>query len=283
MDVKVVEFILLATGLSLLAWFLTRSFAPFLRDRLEATAQRRAMDLREEFFLLPPGKILLALLAAGFSCGTFAFVSTGNTVIAIAAGVGPILSSGFAVRYYRMRRRRKVISQMPEFLDVLSGQVKAGHSMQEALSQTIPLLPREIRKEISWVFRLCRLGTPLSEAFLQWEERMPSEEVSLVVRPLRVALPSGGNVVELLCRSRDILRARHRMREKLRSMTAQARLQAVVLTLLPPVFAAVLSKIDPDFLPRCVGTTPGRAILATAAFLQLLGWLTIRKILSVKP
>ena len=73
------------------------------------------------------------------------------------------------------------------------------------------------------------------------------------------------------------------MKEKMRSMTAQARMQAVVLTLLPPVFTLVLSKIDPDFLPRCIGTSQGIAILATAAVLQLFGWLTIRKILSVKP
>jgi tight adherence protein B len=172
---------------------------------------------------------------------------------------------------------------MPGFLDVLAGQVKSGHSLQEALSDTIPFLPHEIRKEISWVFRLSRLGTPLSEAFLLWEERMPCEEVSLVVRPLRVALPAGGNVVELLTRSRDILRARNRMREKMRSMTAQARLQAVILTLLPPVFAGVLSKIDATYLPCVLGTPQGKAILGVAAVLQFMGWLSIRAILAVKP
>jgi Flp pilus assembly protein TadB len=72
------------------------------------------------------------------------------------------------------------------------------------------------------------------------------------------------------------------MREKMRSMTAQARLQAAVLTILPPVFTGVLSKVDPDFLPRIVGTIQGKAILTIAAFLQFLGWLTIRKILAVK-
>ena len=103
-----------------------------------------------------------------------------------------------------------------------------------------------------------------------------------MVRPLRVALPTGGNIVELLTRSRDILQSRNRMREKMRSMTAQARLQAAVLTLLSPVFTGVLSKVDPDFLPRIVGTVQGKAILMIAAFLQFLGWLTIRKILAVK-
>jgi len=282
MGLTLLEYVLFAAGASLLSWLFLRVFVPFLRGRLEATAQKRAADLREEFLLLPTRKILLILLAAGGVCAFIAIAITTNLLWGAAAGIVPILISGFMVRFYRGRRRKRVIAQIPGFLDILAGQVKAGHSLQGALSDTIPLLPHEIRNEISWVFRLCRLGTSLSEAFALWEERMPCEEVALVVRPLRVALPTGGNIVELLTRSRDILQSRNRMREKMRSMTAQARLQAAVLTLLPPVFTGVLSKVDPDFLPRIVGTVQGKAILMIAAFLQFLGWLTIRKILAVK-
>jgi tight adherence protein B len=283
MGMTPLEYTLFIAGVSLLSWFLLRAFAPYLRKHLEATARKRAADLREEFLLLPTRMILLMLLGAGGACAFLSIALTSNFLWAAAAGIVPILISGSMVRFYRERRRKRVISQLPGFLDALAGQVKAGHSLQEALSETIPLLPHEIRNEISWVFRLCRLGTPLSEAFVLWEERMPCEEIALVVRPLRVALPTGGNIAELLTRSRDILRARNRMKEKMRSMTAQARLQAVVLTLLPPVFAGVLSKIDPDFLPRILGTVQGKAILTIAAFLQVLGWLTIRRILTVKP
>ena len=66
-------------------------------------------------------------------------------------------------------------------------------------------------------------------------------------------------------------------------MTAQARLQAVVLTLLPPAFAVALSKVDPAFFPILLGTPRGKAIMAVAFVLQLLGWVAIRKILSVRP
>ncbi len=283
MGVTLFEYALFSCGAALLSWSFLREFAPVLRDRLEATAQKHANDLREEFLLLPARKILVLLLGGGAVCASITMALTSNFLWAVAAGVVPILLSGFMVRYYRERRRRRVISQIPGFLDVLAGQVKGGHSLQEALSDTIPLLPHDIRNEISWIFRLCRLGTPLSEAILLWEERMPCEEVSLVVRPLKAALPTGGNIVELLTRSRDILRERNRLKEKMRSMTAQARLQAAVLTLLPPVFVGVLSKIDPDFLPRVLGTPQGKTILAISALLQFLGWLTIRKILAVKP
>jgi tight adherence protein B len=74
-----------------------------------------------------------------------------------------------------------------------------------------------------------------------------------------------------------------RTTEKLRSMTAQARLQAVVLTLLPPAFAVALSMVDPGFFSNLLGTSQGKTIMAIAFVLQVMGWITIRKILSVRP
>jgi tight adherence protein B len=124
---------------------------------------------------------------------------------------------------------------------------------------------------------------PLAQALTKWEERVRSEETSLLVRPLSAAISGGGNVVDLLERTRDILRFRMRMTERIKSMTAQARLQALVLTLLPPAFAVALSKVDPDFLPNLLGTPQGKTIMAIAFVLQSLGWITIRRILSVRP
>jgi Flp pilus assembly protein TadB len=66
-------------------------------------------------------------------------------------------------------------------------------------------------------------------------------------------------------------------------MTSQARLQAQVLTLLPPAFAVALSKVDSGFFPNLIGTPQGKTIMAIAFTLQVLGWITIRKILSVRP
>jgi tight adherence protein B len=136
---------------------------------------------------------------------------------------------------------------------------------------------------MAWVLQQNRLGTPLVEALAHWEARIRSEESSLLVRPLRAAIPGGGNIVDLLERTRDILRLRMRTTEKLRSATAQARLQAMVLTLLPPAFAIAISKVDPGFFPSLLGTPQGKTILVVSFVLQVMGWVTIRKILSVRP
>lgn len=277
------ETMLFSAGAALSARYLLVTIVPFLKRRMEATAHKRAMELKEDFLLLPSGKIFLILFLSGTMSAAFVMCLTANIYWTILSFLSPIVLSGIAVRYIRRRRWRKVVSQLPGFLDILAGHVKAGHSFQEALSDAIPLLPTEISNEIIWIYQLCKLGTPLTEALLLWEERIPCEEITLVVRPLRIALPVGGNVVDLLMQTRDILRMRNRMEEKMRAMTAQARLQAIVLTLLPPAFVVVLSKVDSGYFRQCTGTFEGKTILAVAGVLQLFGWLMIRKMLSVKP
>jgi Flp pilus assembly protein TadB len=66
-------------------------------------------------------------------------------------------------------------------------------------------------------------------------------------------------------------------------MTAQARLQALILTLLPPLFATALSMVDSEFFSNLIGTPQGRTIMAITFVLQVMGWIAIRKILSVRP
>jgi len=277
------EGVIFFLGAGLTMWFLLRSAWPEMRTRFVRAANRHSDELREEFVLLSPVRIATALVVSATLLAGTTLAATRSAAIAGISGSVPVLLAGLMVRWYRNRRKKSILTQLPALLDLLSGHVRAGHSLPESLSETVPLLPPGIREEMAWVLQQIRLGTPLVEALTYWEERIRSEETSLLVRPLRAAIPGGGNIVDLLERTRDILRLRMRTAEKLRSMTAQARLQAVVLTLLPPAFAVALSKVDPGFFPNLVGTPQGKSIMAIAFFLQILGWVTIRKILSVRP
>jgi len=270
-------------GAALIARFLLKAALPRAHSRFVCAANRHSAELREEFVRLPPARIAAVLIVSAIVLAGAALATTRSAAVAAISGAAPVLFAGLLIRWYRNRRKRSILSQLPSFLDLLSGHVRAGHSLPESLAETVPLLPAGIREEMAWVLQQNRLGTPLSAALAHWEERIRSEEISLLVRPLRAAIPGGGNIVDLLERTRDILQLRMRTTEKLRSMTAQARLQASVLTLLPPLFAVALSKVDPGFFPNLVGTPQGKTIMAIALVLQAMGWITIRKILSVRP
>jgi len=270
-------------GTALIARFLLQALLPKARTKFVSAANRHSNDLREEFVNLPPARIAAALVVSAAILAVGALAATGSVMVAATSAASPVIFAGLLIRWYRSRRKRSILSQLPSLLDLLSGHVRAGHSLSESLSETVPLLPAGIREEMAWVLQQNRLGTALPEALVHWDERIRSEETSLFVRPLRAAIPGGGNLVDLLERTRDILRLRNRAAEKLRSLTAQARLQALVLTLLPAVFGVSLSTVDPGFFPDLLGTPQGKAILGIAFSLQVLGWVTIRKILSVRP
>ena len=282
MGLTAAETVLLIAGVLLIVRFFLRTAIPGVHRRFLLAADRRSADLREEFVPLAPGSVALWLGASAAACSCTALALTGSGAAALVGGILPLVLSGMAVRVYRSRRRARILSRLPVLLDLLAGHMKAGHSLPSSLAETVPLLPPGIREEMGWVLQQTRLGTPIADSLLAWERRLRAEEVSLFVRPLRAALPGGANVAELLERTRDILRMRARIRETLHSMTAQARLQAVVLTLLPPGFAAVLSLIDPGFLPNLFGTLLGKAILAAVSVLLVTGWLVIRMILSAR-
>lgn len=270
----------LGTGLGLRGLY--RVVVPAVSRWFEHASDRHSDRLREEFIHLSASRIAAGLLVSGILCACLALAASKSIAAAAFSGLAPILLAGTFIRWYRLRRRKRILSQIPSMLDLVVGHLRAGHSFPESLAETVSLLPSGIREEIAWLLQKHRLGTTLSETFKLFEERMPSEDVYILVRPLRATLSGGGNVVDLLEQIRDILRRKNRTKEKLRAMTAQARLQAVVLTLLPPSFAAALSMIDPDFFPDLVGTPQGKAIVLVAFVLQTMGWLTIRRILSVR-
>lgn len=276
------ECALLAGGGACFLLFLHRTLAPYFRARLDRAAVRTSAQLREELLFCSQSQTRHLLIAACAVPAAAATLAAGSAVWGIALGTAPAFLSGFAIRHFRRRRHRRIALQLPGFLEVLAGHVQAGHSLPEALQDSIPLLPRGIREEVSWIRQLIRVGTSLSDALSMWEQRLPCEEVSLLVRPLRIALETGSNVADLLARCKEILQAKLLMEGKLRSMTAQSRLQAAILTLLPFGFIAVLSRIDPAYLPRCLGTAPGIAILTAAALLQIAGWLVIRRIMAAR-
>lgn len=277
------EYILFILAILSFLWYLHRTAIPWCFRRFDRAATAASSSLREDLLFLTRRQAGFFLSLLFLVPGAAAVILTRNVWIGLSAGTSCALFSGAILRVYRSRRRNRIVAQLPGLLDILSGHLHAGHSLPEALNEAIALLPRGIHEEISWIFQRVQVGAPLPEVLTLWEQRIPAEEVLLIVRPLKSALSTGSKVATLLTRCRDILQTKQTMEGRLRSMTAQSRLQAVVLTLLPPGFILVLSKIDPSYPSRCLGTAPGITLLSLAAVLQLAGWLCIRKIMAEKP
>lgn len=255
---------------------------PF-QEIITSKAENASVSLRNDFLFFSGGNLVATSCAIGGILASLVFLISGSLVFSLVSMIGTPIITKSTLTFLRERRRRRIVAQLPGFVDLLCGTMKSGHSLAEGLNETRRLLPKELRQEMDWLCHTLRLGTPIPKGLQAWERRCPLEEISLIVRPLSIAYATGGNTIELLEQCRDILKARKRSNDRLHSLTAQGRMQAVVLSLLPPGFILILDRIMPGFLGQMTTTQAGKIVLATSIFLQVLGWLSIRKIMSVKP
>lgn len=272
----VLESVLLAVGAVLVGRFLVASLVPAGWESLKARSEEGSLTLREEFLFLSPRVLQGTALLSGCTACLFVSGRFGLLPALLSGGAAAVAVPVILVRRMRASRRRNLRRQLPGTLRLLSASVRGGNSLPQALVQAVPLLPETMRKEVDWVCRKYRLGTPLVAVFQEWEERMGDDEFRIFLRPLRASQRTGGNVAELLDRCRQVFESRNRAAERLSAMTAQGRMQALVLSLLPPVLLLLLFRVDPPSRERLLHTTPGQALLCASAFLQCVGWFAVR-------
>jgi tight adherence protein B len=275
------ESILLAAGAGLLGRSVAGHLLPAGWESLKERSEENSLALREGFVSLSPRALRWTAILSGSGAALLVSAPFGFAPALPAAAAASLLVPAGLVRLLRKRRREKLLAQLPATLRLLASSMRAGNSLPQAIFQSVPLLPKEMGAEADWVCRNYRLGIAIPAIFDAWERRMESADFRMVLRPLRVSLRSGGNVAELLDRCRQVLESRRRAAERLDSLTAQGRMQALVLSLLPPLLLLLLFQVDPSSRERLLGTTPGRLLLAASALLQAIGWTLVRRITRV--
>ena len=131
------------------------------------------------------------------------------------------------------------------------------------------------------MLRQQRLGVSFEDALLNLQERLPTEATVLLVSSLRIASDTGGNLADALERIASTVRSRLHMEGRIRALTAQGRLQALVVGLLPALLLLVLHKLEPEAMAELWRTPMGWATLAILVMMETCGLWLIRRIVRV--
>jgi tight adherence protein B len=126
-----------------------------------------------------------------------------------------------------------------------------------------------------------RLGVTLEQSLSNLNRRVPTPTTTLVVSAMRIANETGGGLAETLERTANTIRSRLQMEGKIQALTAQGKLQAWVVGLLPIVLMLVLNKMEPDAMAMLWSTRMGWATLVGIAFFEFMGVYVIRKIIAI--
>ncbi len=196
-----------------------------------------------------------------------------------------ILASALPVVFLSLlitRRRAKFHDQLPDTLTMIAGSIRAGYSFLQAISvaveETLPPMSNEFRR----VLAEARLGFPLEEALEKMADRVGEQNFYWTVMAINIQREVGGNLAEVLEILADTIRDRDRVKRQIKTLTAEGRLSAIILVLLPIFMIFMLSVLNPTYISELFTTSIGLLMILIGSILMLLGGLWLKKIVTIE-
>jgi tight adherence protein B len=229
----------------------------------------------------PAYKLVLKALAFAVLAGGGAWWLAGKgapaVLVGVAAGAVPFLQ----LRMLQRRRLAKFEEQLPEALTVMVRSLQAGHPFSEAIHMVAEETYEPISKEFGIVFTEINYGTDMRNALLGLLERVPSVTVMALVSSVLIQRDTGGNLAELMQKLAALVRERFRFQRRVRTLSAEGRMAAWVLSLLPFGLGAALSVANPELLSYLVDSPSGRDLILAFFALMVTGILWMSRIVRI--
>lgn len=203
----------------------------------------------------------------------------------VVAALGMIIGAfipRFYVRYRQSMRIRHIDQQLVDALMLISNSLKSGYSFLQGIELVGEEAPEPISTEFRRMMREVNLGLQVEDALDHLVERVPSEDLDLVVTSVKIQRTVGGNLAEVLDKIIHTIRERIRIKGEINTLTAQGKLQGIILTLLPPAMMFGIYCMAPDFMSPLFTTLMGKLMLGWAFILQSIGAFMINKIVNIK-
>jgi tight adherence protein B len=241
-----------------------------LSQRLHAMVEQSGLDLTVQ-------KLLTISAAVGLGCGLLGgLLRQSILVAAVAAPIGACLPLAY-VQLKRKARLEKLLSQLPDTFDLMGRVVRAGQTLSQALQAVADEFDQPIAGELSYCYEQQNLGLPPDVAMRDLARRTGLLEVKIFVMAVLVQQQTGGSLSEMLDKLAYVIRQRYRIRGQIQAMTAEGRMQAIILLALPIVMFFGFLIMLPEYESKLLEHP---SLIVTTLVLELLGALWIRKIVN---
>ncbi len=217
----------------------------FEKDPSQATFSARFETFIEQSGIdTTPQRLLTISAGAGAGFALLAGVLFWSIVGGLIAGM---LAAGAPLLYVHLARKRrldKLLSQMPEALDLMARAIRAGQTMSQALHAIADEFEAPIGPEFAYCYEQQNLGLPPEIAFQDLARRTGLLEVKIFILAMLVQRQTGGNLSDLLEKLSEVVRERFRLAGKIRALTAEGRAQAMVLQVMPPIVFGLMMMLN---------------------------------------
>jgi tight adherence protein B len=182
----------------------------------------------------------------------------------------------------RRKRLKKFASQLPDALELVARALRAGHSLAAGMHVVAEEMPSPVSDEFGRVYEEQNLGIPIEEAMKSMCDRVPNMDLRFFVTSVAIQRQTGGDLAEILDKIGYVVRERYRILGQVQALTGEGRLSGVVLIALPFALFAFMLHIKPDYVEALWTKPLGIKMSIFAIIAQILGAITIKKIVDIK-
>lgn len=276
----IVLFVGLSITLFALSGFLlfSKGWKTYEDNYLEGT--EKTLDA---MFLSMPAQNLLYL-----SLTSFLLVAGLTTYIAKSAYIGAPIGLVFffvpqiSLKMLKKYRDRKFLAQLPDAVTSIANSLKAGFSLVQSFDRITVEMRNPMAQEIRLMLYELRLGVSMEQSLRNLSLRMPSQDIEIFVNAIVMSTEVGGNLAEIFDKIGDTIRERNRIEGKIRALTAQGKMQGLVIALAPFALLGILYKFDNRLIEAFFSEPIGWAIFSAAVVLILIGAAWIAKIVKIE-
>lgn len=256
-------------------------------DSLLGRAARVTVPLQRSLIQAGLPRVTVAMLLLASAClgvGTYLGVKLllHHTLLGIGAGVLVSAVPFVYVRHRRTARLRKFEEQFPEAIDLIGRALRAGHAFTTGLAMAAEEIPAPVGEEFKLLYDRQSFGMPLPEALRAFAARIPLIDARFFATAVLTQRETGGNLGEILDNLTGVIRERFKVKRQVRVLTAHGRITGWVLAGLPPVLAAAIFAVAPGHLRLLTGDPLGVQMIVGALVLQIVGTITIRKLVNIR-
>ncbi len=268
-------------AVAILGWLVVRRANIFIGEYQSVFKETATGNLEDMFLFIDPQQLFIANIVALVLAPILALLFTGDWSIALLIFALLIIIPLWVYKRMRKKRLKKFEQQLPDVLVMISGALASGSSLNMALQSVMLEQEAPISQEFMLFVREQRIGVDFDTSLRNMERRIPLLDFAMFSAAMRISREVGGDLGEVLSTLADTLRRKSSMEGKIDSLTAQGRMQGIVMTGLPVLLGGLLFILEPDAMSQLFTTPIGWGLLSVIVVMETLGYIFIKKVTSI--
>ena len=184
-------------------------------------------------------------------------------------------------RWLDNKRREKFNLQLPEALATMSNALRAGFSISQAFDSVVEQGEKPMCEEFAILQQQLKIGMPFEDALESMSQRVGSDDLTLVTTAILISRKTGGNVTEIFDKISETIRGRQKIERKVKTLTAQGRMQGIIVSAMPVFLGLIMTLIKPGLMIPYLTSFTGVISVLVMCVLIFVGWMMIRKIIKI--